>query len=79
MSSVAPGEPVPLATRAYWDDWYASKLAEEDAGDTPALEFEWLAGVGVAGSVQSGLDRRTVGKAKRVRLTESGEGGKSAE
>lgn len=46
MSSVAPGEPVPLATRAYWDDWYASKLAEEDAGDTPALEFEWLAGVG---------------------------------
>ena len=46
MSSVAPGEPVPLATRAYWDDWYASKLAEEDAGDMTALEFEWLAGVG---------------------------------
>ena len=46
MSSVAPGEPVPLATRAYWDDWYASKIAEEGAGDMSALEFEWLAGVG---------------------------------
>ena len=41
-----PGEPVPLATRAYWDDWYASKLADEADVPGEALEFEWLDGVG---------------------------------
>jgi len=51
-SAPAPGEPVPLATRAYWDDWYPSKLADENACDTLTLEFEWLAGVGGVEAVE---------------------------
>jgi hypothetical protein len=33
-SAPAPGEPVPLATRAYWDDWYASKLLSQKVAGT---------------------------------------------